>query len=76
MVFSMRAVFAFLSNTCTYIYTIHATVVLKIKSKSIDWEFYHEIAAKLVRLRREKQGYFSENLTQDQRGSNPGSIHD
>ena len=27
-------------------------------------------------LRREKQGYFSENTTQDQRGLNPGRMHD
>ena len=31
---------------------------------------------RLVTLRREKQGYFSENPTQDQRGSNPGGTHD
>ena len=31
---------------------------------------------RLVTLRREKQGYFSENPTQDQRGSNPGRMHD
>ena len=31
---------------------------------------------RLVILRREKQWYFSEKPTQDQRGSNPGCMHD
>ena len=30
----------------------------------------------LVTLRREKQGYCRDNPIQDQRGSNPGRMHD